>query len=85
MEIAIAFLGLGLGACIGLMAADMRQRLEAMADMEKGAEEIKTLVAGLRDTHNNLVLQIKAVSDRLGAVEFSVRSASASSTRQVFK
>ncbi|MCJ7825213.1 MAG: hypothetical protein MUP44_09960 [Anaerolineales bacterium] len=85
MEIAIAILGLGLGACIGLMAGDMRQRFDVMKEIEASETESKALVAGIRDTHNNLVIQIKALSDRLGAVEFSVRSASVSSTRQVFK
>lgn len=83
MEIAIAMLGLGLGACIGLMAADMRQRHDAMLEIERGAEEAKKLVAGLQETHNNLVTQIKGIGDRLGAVEFSMRSNTM--TQKVFK
>ena len=86
MEIAIALIGMGLGVCCGLIAADMRQRLDAMVDIEKNSEEVRKLVAGLNETHNRLVLQIKTMGDRMGAIEFSLRSSSATTaTRQVFK
>ena len=85
MELAIVILGLGLGACIGLMLADMRQRHDAMTEIDRGAEDARKLVAGLQETHNNLVTQTKNLADRVGAVEFVVRSGATSNNRQVFK
>jgi chemotaxis receptor (MCP) glutamine deamidase CheD len=83
MEIAIVLLGLGLGACIGLLAADMRQRAHALAELEKEAATARKLAAGLHGAHNNIITQMQAMGDRVSSLEFAGRGSTM--TQKVFK